>query len=146
MPKKKGVVRARAAPVLGLLRHVFAELLNNAIDHRSGTHVVLSPRRTPPLAQWLVSDNGCGIFDRLGRSFAIEDAAHALLELTKGRLTTDPQRHTGRGLFYTPLRAADALDLRANPIAWQPHDARRVGDAGLCSPGREPGGPGVTVP
>jgi anti-sigma regulatory factor (Ser/Thr protein kinase) len=106
------------APVLALTQHVFTELLNNAIDHSGGTQVVVSLRQTATQAQLLVSDNGCGIFDRIGRCFAIDDPALVLLELTKGRLTTDPQRHTGRGLFYT-LRAADVLDLRANVSAWQ---------------------------
>ena len=106
------------APVMALVRHAFTELLNNAIDHSGGTQVVVSLRQTATQAQLLVSDNGRGLFDSIGQGFAIEDPVHALLELAKGRLTTTPARHTGRGLFYT-LLTADVLDLHANATAWQ---------------------------
>jgi len=41
-----------------------------------------------------------------------------MLELSKGKLTTQPDRHTGRGLFFTS-RLADVLDLHANATAFQ---------------------------
>jgi hypothetical protein len=31
----------------------------------------------------------------------LEDEKHAVLELSKGKLTTDPERHTGEGIFFT---------------------------------------------
>jgi anti-sigma regulatory factor (Ser/Thr protein kinase) len=106
------------APVLTLVRHVFNELLDNAADHSGGTEVVVSLRQTATQAQLLVSDNGCGLFDRIARGLSLYDPLHVLLELSKGGLSTDPRRHAGRGLFYA-LRAADVLDLRANASAWQ---------------------------
>ena len=42
----------------------------------------------------------------------------AMLELSKGKLTSAPDRHSGRGLFFTS-RLADVFDLHANATAFQ---------------------------
>jgi anti-sigma regulatory factor (Ser/Thr protein kinase) len=105
-------------PLLQMLRHAFTELVNNAVDHSGGTQVVVSLRQTATQAQLLVSDDGCGLFERLQGQFGIETPEAAVLELAKGRLTTDPARHTGRGLFYT-LRLADVAMVHANARAYQ---------------------------
>ena len=41
-----------------------------------------------------------------------------MLELSKGKLTSQPERHTGRGLYFTS-RLADVFDLHANARAFQ---------------------------
>jgi anti-sigma regulatory factor (Ser/Thr protein kinase) len=104
--------------VMRMAQHAFGELLNNAIDHSGGTSVTVSMRQTPAHLQLLVSDDGCGLFDKVARSFQIDDPALAMLELSKGKLTSDPERHTGRGLFFSS-RIADVLDLHANDTAFQ---------------------------
>jgi anti-sigma regulatory factor (Ser/Thr protein kinase) len=101
-----------------MLQHAFQELLNNAIDHSGGSAVTLSVRQTPTQVQLLVSDDGCGLFDRVRSAFAIDDPMHAMLELSKGKLTSQPERHTGRGLFFTS-QLADVFDLHANGAAFQ---------------------------
>ncbi len=106
-------------PAIGrMLQHAFQELLNNAIDHSGGTGVTMSVRQTPTQVQLLVSDDGRGLFDRVRESFDIDDPMHAMLELSKGKLTTQPDRHTGRGLFFTS-QLADVFDLHANGSAFQ---------------------------
>lgn len=112
------------ANVARLAQHAFGELLNNAIDHSGGTSVTVSMRQTPAHLQLLVSDDGCGLFDKVAQSFQITDPALAMLELSKGKLSSDPQRHTGRGLFFTS-RIADVLDLHANDTAYQHRDWQR---------------------
>ncbi|QTN23882.1 DUF4325 domain-containing protein [Rhizobacter sp. AJA081-3] len=109
---------ALPTPVIRMAQHAFGELLNNAIDHSGGTNVTVSMRQTPAHLQMLVSDDGCGLFDKVAQSFQIVDPALAMLELSKGKLTSDPGRHTGRGLFFTS-RIADVLDLHANDTAFQ---------------------------
>jgi anti-sigma regulatory factor (Ser/Thr protein kinase) len=104
--------------VARLAQHAFTELLNNAIDHSGGTQVAVSLRQTALHLQLLVSDDGCGLFQRLQQNFGIEDADLAMLELSKGKLTTAPQAHTGRGLFFS-ARLADVCDLHANRQAYQ---------------------------
>jgi hypothetical protein len=48
-----------------------------------------------------VYDDGIGIFEKIKRQFQLEDHRHAILELSKGKLTTSPDRHSGQGIFFT---------------------------------------------
>lgn len=114
-----------SAHVRRMAQHAFTELLNNAIDHSGGSGVTVSLRQTPSHVQLLVSDDGRGLFDKLHEAFDLADPALAMLELSKGKLTSQPERHTGRGLFFTS-KLADVFDLHANAQAfqqrhWQPH-------------------------
>ncbi|HZE92278.1 MAG TPA: DUF4325 domain-containing protein [Rhizobacter sp.] len=106
------------AHVHRMMQHAFCELLNNAIDHSEGTQVTVSLRQTPSHVQLLVSDDGRGLFDKISQEFMLDDPALAMLELSKGKLTSQPQRHCGRGLFFTS-KLADVFDLHANEVAFQ---------------------------
>lgn len=117
--------------VARMVQHAFTELLNNAVDHSGGTSARVSLRQTPTHVQLLVSDDGCGVFDRIAGTYDIADPGLAMLELSKGRLTTAPQAHTGRGLFFSS-QLADVFDLHANGTAYQ----RRAWDASGWRPGR----------
>ena len=101
-----------------MAQHAFSELLNNAIDHSGGRSVTVSMRQTPVQLQLLVSDDGLGLFDRIACDFDIEDPTVAMLELSKGKLTSDPDRHLGHGLFFCS-RLADVFDIHANQAAFQ---------------------------
>ena len=101
-----------------MAQHAFTELLNNAVDHSAGSQVTVSMRQTPLQLQLLVSDDGCGLFDNIAAAHAIADPTLAMLELSKGKLTSQPERHSGRGLFFTS-RLADVFDLHANAQAFQ---------------------------
>lgn len=101
-----------------IAQHAFTELLNNAVDHSGGSSVTVSMRQTPLQLQLLVSDDGCGVFERIAQSFDIGDPQLAMLELSKGKLTSLPDRHSGHGLFFTS-RLADVFDIHANTAAFQ---------------------------
>lgn len=101
-----------------MAQHAFTELLNNAVDHSGGSTVTVSMRQTPLHLQMLVSDNGCGLFERIAQSFDIADPQMAMFELSKGKLTSLPDRHCGHGLFFAS-RLADVFDIHANRAAFQ---------------------------
>jgi hypothetical protein len=48
----------------------------------------------------LVGDTGVGIFNKIQRELGFANKRDAIFELTKGKLTTDPTRHTGEGIFF----------------------------------------------
>ena len=106
------------APLARMAQHLFGELLNNAIEHSGGSCVTVSMRQTPTQLQLLVSDDGRGVFDAIAEHFDLADPALAMLELAKGKLTTQPDRHSGRGLFFC-AKLADIFDLHANDAAFQ---------------------------
>ena len=101
------------ANVIRLLHYGFTETLNNVIDHAGAETVVVQVRHVaalpgcPASLEIYVEDDGVGIFAKLQRELGLEDPRHVALELSKGKLTTDPARHTGEGIFFT-ARMCDA--------------------------------------
>lgn len=87
--------------VLQICHHGFTEMVNNAIDHSEGTELTIVVLRTYKLVEIRISDNGVGIFNKIQREFNLDDPLHAILELSKGKLTTDPVHHSGEGIFFT---------------------------------------------
>jgi anti-sigma regulatory factor (Ser/Thr protein kinase)/biotin operon repressor len=92
----------------------FTEMLNNAIDHSSGTGVFIQVKRTAINSTIIIHDNGEGIFKKIQRELQLNDERHAVLELAKGKLTTDPDRHSGQGIFFTSRMFDDFGILSGN--------------------------------
>ena len=115
-------VLALAPAATRLAQHVFGEILNNAIDHSGATTVTVSVRQTPSHLHMLISDDGVGVFNQLARRAGLPDAQRAALELAKGRLTTLPECHGGRGLFFV-ARMVDAMNLQSDGqvLQWRGH-------------------------
>ncbi|KAM3102957.1 STAS-like domain-containing protein [Phormidesmis sp. 146-12] len=78
-----------------------SKMLNNAIDHSSGTEVSIQVKKTAVDTEIIICDDGEGIFKKIQRALHLNDERHAVLELAKGKLTTDPERHSGQGIFFT---------------------------------------------
>jgi len=87
--------------VMNIWNHGFTEMFNNAIDHSEGKEIIVSVRKTAVSTEMMVNDDGVGIFKKIQREKNLLDERHALLELSKGKLTTDPRRHSGEGIFFT---------------------------------------------
>lgn len=79
----------------------FTEMVNNVIEHSASETVHLILQINPILLKMSVTDLGVGIFEKIKRAFNLEDPRHALLELSKGKLTTDPAGHTGEGVYFS---------------------------------------------
>ena len=86
---------------LAIWQYGFTEMLNNAIDHSGGSTVNIMAKRTAAYAEIVLHDNGVGIFKKIQTALGLLDERHAVLELAKGKFTTDPARHTGEGIFFT---------------------------------------------
>lgn len=95
--------------------HGFTEMFNNAIDHSNGTQIEVTVDKYFNGYTIYVQDNGVGIFGKIKREFGLHDERQALLELSKGKLTTDPDRHSGEGIFFTS-RAVDNFLIVADGI------------------------------
>ena len=99
-------VRPVVAPSVGsnaydVLNYGFSEIFNNAMDHSEGKTVDVGIWIFSNKVRLMIRDDGIGIFDKIQRYFMLDDPRHALLELAKGKLTSDPERHTGEGIFFT---------------------------------------------
>ena len=87
--------------VVDICQYGFTEILNNALHHSLTTHVVIHIILTGVSVEMGILDSGIGIFQKLQQELGLNDPRHALLEITKGKLTTDPDNHTGEGIFFT---------------------------------------------
>lgn len=87
--------------VLNIWNHGFTEMFNNAIDHSGGKEISVQVTKTAITSTIMVADDGIGIFEKIQAEFDLLDARHAIFELSKGKLTTDPRNHSGEGIFFT---------------------------------------------
>jgi anti-sigma regulatory factor (Ser/Thr protein kinase) len=94
------------------------EMVNNVIDHSDSPDLKVSTKRTPREVQIQVIDRGIGIFRKIQEACHLEDIRHAVFELTKGKLTTDPARHTGEGIFFTS-RIFDVFSILSQELFLQ---------------------------
>jgi len=109
------VIGDMAENVLAIWHYGFTEMFNNALDHSAGTNVLLAIRRNAVDTQMVVHDNGVGIFKKIQTELGLLDERHAILELAKGKLTTDPKRHTGEGIFFSS-RMFDQFDILSGGV------------------------------
>lgn len=115
--------RFEVAPALGKLpqnvldmwHFCFTEMFNNALDHSEGSEIVVKIAKTAANTQMLLMDDGIGIFKKIQAAMNLLDERHAILELAKGKLTTDPEKHTGHGIFFTS-RLVDSFDILSGGV------------------------------
>lgn len=98
-----------------IVNHGFTEMLNNAIDHSNGTAVSVFMNQTDSHVAVVVADDGVGIFKKISDALALPDMRLSLLELAKGKFTTDPDNHSGQGVFFTS-RMFDVFMIDANGL------------------------------
>jgi DNA-binding transcriptional ArsR family regulator len=106
--------------VLDIWQYAFTEITNNARDHSGGTGILVMVRKTAVTTEMAISDNGMGIFKKIQLALNLLDERHAVFELAKGKLTTDPKHHTGEGIFFTS-RMVDSFNIFAGGVTFM-HD------------------------
>lgn len=100
-----------------VLAYVVTELVNNAIDHSQAAEVTLTATLAGATVELVVADAGRGAFETVRSRLGLESHLHALQSISKGKVTTDPERHTGEGLFFSS-KAMDTFELAANGLVW----------------------------
>lgn len=103
--------------VQDIVYYGFTEIFNNVIDHSGGTNATVLVCLTVKKCSLWIIDDGVGVFERIKTRLQLHDHRVALLELSKGKLTTDPARHSGQGIFFTS-RMFDEFSLNANSLAF----------------------------
>lgn len=100
-----------------ICQYGFTEMVNNAIDHSEGTIVDIEMNRPARKIQFKIFDNGIGIFKKIAKASNLSTERESVLQLTKGKYTTDPDRHSGEGIFFSS-RAFDSFAIFANGILY----------------------------
>ena len=92
--------------ILEICEYGFGEILNNAIDHSEGHEVEVDISLKEDHIKIEISDDGIGIFRKIKNARNLASERDSVLQLSKGKLTTDPENHSGEGIFFTS-RAVD---------------------------------------
>jgi anti-sigma regulatory factor (Ser/Thr protein kinase) len=103
--------------VLGICAYGFTEMVNNVLDHSGGKEMTIVFQRSPKEIFFAVQDDGVGIFRKIKDAFHLADERQALLELSKGKLTTNPAKHTGEGIFFSS-RMFEDFWIRSHDITF----------------------------
>jgi anti-sigma regulatory factor (Ser/Thr protein kinase) len=103
--------------ILRICEYGFGEIMNNAIDHSEGKNVLVGIERNYAKITLRIMDDGVGIFDKITRDCHLTDKHEAILELSKGKLTTDRTKHTGEGIFFTS-RMFDEFTILSGGLAY----------------------------
>ena len=101
--------------VLDICQYGFTEMVNNVIDHSEGSTLFIDiSYKIKEVTIWIM-DDGIGIFRKIMNELNLENELHAVLELSKGKLTTDPESHTGEGIFFAS-RVFDKYFITSNEV------------------------------
>ena len=115
-----GTMAPEAGRVAG---YVFTEMLNNAIDHSGASSVHVAVWAGSLGLRFEVLDRGRGALPNLREGLGLADVYDALGELSKGKTTTDPDRHTGEGIFFSS-KAVDVFTLESGGLRWSVDNVR----------------------
>lgn len=98
-----------------ILQYAFTEMLNNAIDHSRSAYCDVFMELGTYNVSFRIRDFGRGLFHSIQDSLSLDDEYTALIELTKGKRTSMPERHSGEGIFFTS-KAADRMEFSSHQI------------------------------
>lgn len=87
--------------IVDLFQYGFTEMLNNVLDHSQSRDVYITYEQNYTSIEIDIMDHGVGIFNKIKHDFHLEDARTALLELSKGKITSDKRHHSGEGIYFT---------------------------------------------
>lgn len=96
---------------------VLTEMVNNAIDHSGGSQVHIRLIDRPATLVTEIEDDGEGVFQHVQSARHLQSPMEAVQDLSKGKVTTDPERHTGQGIFFTS-RAVESFTLESGTLRW----------------------------
>ena len=123
-------VRPLPADAARSLAYAASEVLNNAADHSRGRAVAVGVAfEREGTTVTTVHDDGVGVFRRLCEDFGFPTPHDAIVQLEKGKLTSDPSRHSGEGLFFSS-KAVTRFRLESQEVAWIVDN--QVGDSAIA--------------
>ncbi len=133
----KPVVSTLPENVVNILHFGFTEMFNNVLDHSEASTSRVVVVKTASTTSIRIFDDGIGIFKKITKALNLLDERHAVLELAKGKFTTDPNRHTGEGIFFTS-RMFNSFDILSGGVYFS-HDYSKEEDWIFASQKNAPG-------
>lgn len=100
-----------------ILAYAFTEMVNNVADHSGSSTVSVGAEFDGVIVTLRIADEGVGIFEHIRDRLGLSSELEALQELSKGKTTTMPERHSGEGVFFTS-KAVHEFEIRSGSIRW----------------------------
>lgn len=94
-------IQALPKNVQKIWMYSFSEMVNNTIDHSEAEHLWITINQNYISTHVFIADDGVGVFRKIKDYFAYASLDDAIIELAKGKLTTDKTHHSGEGIFFT---------------------------------------------
>lgn len=96
--------------IRSIFDYSFSEMLNNAIDHSESKFITVEVNKSADVLSFEIRDTGIGVFNSIMKKRGLSSPLEAVQDLLKGKTTTQPEAHSGQGIFFTS-RAADLFIL-----------------------------------
>jgi len=115
------------------MQYSLTELVNNAIEHSGAPEVTVKASREEETVTLEVRDEGVGIFEHIRERLGLDSELEALQELSKGKTTTMPSRHTGEGIFFAS-KAVHEFEIISGTLRWLVDNRRNDFAVGSMDP------------
>lgn len=107
--------RLLSEPAYRIVGYAFTEMLNNAIDHSRSPFSKVFFKCEDGIFEFQVIDAGVGVYENIRSKFKFKNHFDAVEHLLKGKQTTDPEKHSGQGIFFTS-KIADKFVLESSKL------------------------------
>ena len=98
--------------IRAIFTYAFSEMLNNAIEHSNSQNIEVEIKIQKNKVVFNVIDFGIGVFRNVMQKKKLKSEIEAVQDLLKGKTTTQPQAHSGEGIFFTS-KAGDLFMLNS---------------------------------
>lgn len=98
--------------IRSIFYYAFTEMFNNAIDHSESKYIEILILTTKTHLNFHIRDWGIGVFKNVMKKKKLNSELEAIQDLLKGKTTTQPEAHSGEGIFFTS-KIADVFSLES---------------------------------
>ncbi len=110
--KETGIFLDLKENIKKIVEYSFSEILNNAIEHSGSKKGKVKLKKGEKKLIFQVNDFGVGIFNHIKEKRNLDNVLDAIGCLIKGKQTTDPESHSGEGIFFVS-RLMDKLIIKS---------------------------------
>jgi len=101
--------------ISSIFDYAFSEMLNNAIEHSHSKFIEVEVKKQENTLIFTVSDSGIGAFKSVMEKHKLKSELEAIQDILKGKTTTQPQAHSGEGIFFTS-KASDIFVMDSHNL------------------------------
>jgi anti-sigma regulatory factor (Ser/Thr protein kinase) len=87
--------------IYSIFTYAFSEMLNNAIEHSESKEVEVTYFNSKKDLSFEIRDFGIGAFKNVKNKHELQSEIEAIQDILKGKTTTNPEAHSGQGIFFT---------------------------------------------